>query len=98
MDREQTRSEIERDILEYLTDHADAKDTLEGVAEWWLLQHAIRSRTADVANVLADLVARGILIEHKRAGTRTHYRVNEDRRADIARLVRRDDSRQRGSP
>jgi hypothetical protein len=99
MDRDQRRSEIERDILEYLADHADAQDTLEGVAEWWLLQQAIRSRTADVADVLADLVARGILIEHRRAGARTHYRVNEQRRAEIARLVGRgDDAPQRKSP
>jgi hypothetical protein len=97
MGREQRRSEIERNILEYLADHAEAQDTLEGVVEWWLLQQAIRSRTADVADVLADLVARGILIEHTRAGARTYYRVNEHRRADIARLVGRDDFPQRES-
>ena len=88
MDREQRRSEIERDILQYLVDHAEAEDTLEGVAEWWLLQQTIRTRTADVADALADLVARGLLIEHKRAGARTHYRVNTRRRGEIARLIR----------
>jgi hypothetical protein len=97
MDRAQRRSEIERDILEYLVDHSDAADTLEGVAEWWLLQHAIRSRTADVAEALADLVARGLLIEETRAGARPHYRVNQQRRADIARLVRPGGSRE-GEP
>jgi hypothetical protein len=97
MDRAQRRSEIERDILEYLVDHVDAADTLEGVAEWWLLQHAIRRRTADVADALSDLVARGLLIEDRPAGARPHYRVNQRRRADIACLVRPDGPR-KGEP
>jgi len=94
--RTHTRSDIARDILGYLVEHADAEDTLEGVAEWWLLQQTIRRTTADVADALADLVARGLLIERTRPGARPHYRINKRRRGDIVRLVKADGARSRG--
>jgi len=85
-------SDIVRDILAYLAEHPDAGDSVEGIAEWWLLRQTIRRRTVDVAAALADLVARGLVVERTRAGARTHYRINTSRRVDIARLIRAEGS------
>jgi len=33
-----------QEILEYLRKHPEASDTLEGIAEWWLLNQRIPTR------------------------------------------------------
>jgi hypothetical protein len=45
-------------ILEYLAEHPGARDTPQGIAEWWLLSSNTRQAVADVEDALRDLVAR----------------------------------------
>ena len=57
MDEEQVAAQI----LEYLKERPHAMDTLEGIAEWWLLRQRIRMDVAMLAGVLRRLTARGVL-------------------------------------
>ena len=51
--------EIGDEILAYLVDHPKARDTLEGIVEWWLLEREIKFETARVKEALSNLVAGG---------------------------------------
>lgn len=75
------------EILSYLIEHKDAQDTLEGIAEWWLLEQSIKIRTAEVKAALEDLVARKLLLQSTGKDARTHYRINRRKYREISALV-----------
>jgi hypothetical protein len=84
-------SEMVRDVLTYLVNNPDAQDTLEGIAEWWLLERKIESRAAKVKEVLADLVARGLILERRGSDSRLRYLINTDRQHEIRALLSKDE-------
>jgi hypothetical protein len=53
------KSPIERQILDYLAENPEARDTARGIIEWWLLKQSIAQTTSDVETALAKLVADG---------------------------------------
>jgi len=85
----QSKSEIARDILAYLTRNPEAQDTLAGIAEWWLLEEQIKRQSESVKEALADLVARGFIIEIVGKDSQTRYRVNAQRASEIAALLQK---------
>ncbi|KKO20035.1 MAG: hypothetical protein BROFUL_01234 [Candidatus Brocadia fulgida] len=68
-----------QEILAYLSEYPDAEDTLEGVAEWWLLKQKVRHKASEVKESLSELVAQGILLEHKGKDAHIYYRINRSR-------------------
>lgn len=85
-----SKEQTTQDILAYLAEHPNAQDTLEGIVEWWVLERRIRSQTAEVRNVLAELVAGQLLFEQKGRDERLHYRLNPGRLVEIKSLLRKD--------
>lgn len=69
--------QIARDILTYLSTHARAQDTLEGIVAWWLLEQKIKSETRQVQKVLDELVAQELISPRQTKDSRTHYRINK---------------------
>ena len=67
---------IADEILAYLAEHPRAQDTLEGIAEWWLLEQEIKRWTAQVRAALAELVAQGLVLERKGKDGQIHYHLN----------------------
>ena len=51
-------NEITDPILQYLATHPQSTDTLDGIAEWWLLRQRIRAALPRIKRALAHLVAR----------------------------------------
>lgn len=78
---------IEHEVLGYLAEHPNACDTVEGIAEWWLLHHSIQTRTRQVRSALANLVESGLVDERSTDSHPTYYQVNHDRMADIRVLL-----------
>ena len=70
------RSKIGNEILAYLVDHPNARDTLAGIVDWWLLERQIKFQTTRVKEALSDLVAKGLIVEKKGSNSQIHYRVN----------------------
>ena len=68
-------SPLASNILAYLRAHASARDSLEGIAEWWLMENDILRKTADVKNALKELVSMG-LVEEVEAGFSLQYRMH----------------------
>ena len=82
---------IGNEILAYLIDHPNARDTLEGIVEWWLLEQQIKFQTARVKDALSDLVARGLILEKKGSNSHIHYRVNQSKYEEIQELFNQKD-------
>jgi hypothetical protein len=55
-----TVRQAEIDILRYLLEHPDARDTLEGIEKWWLPQSR-EYGTADIAVALNKLEKRSLI-------------------------------------
>lgn len=81
------RSEIVRDVLGYLIDNPHAQDTLEGIIEWWLLERNIESRAIKVKEALAELVAKGLILERRGSDSRLRYLINGHKQEEIRALL-----------
>jgi hypothetical protein len=77
------RSHIARAILDYLLEHPDAQDTLAGIAEWWLPEEKIKTRSVVVKEALDQLVAKSLVLERRGKDLQTHYRINTQRLEEI---------------
>ena len=76
-----------RAILEYLQGHPDAKDTLEGIAQWWLLKEWTERKHQEIEASLTDLVSRGLVIERRREGTPPYYWLNRAKQNEITQIL-----------
>ena len=70
------KRDISQEILEYLRKHPEASDTLEGIAEWWLLNQRIHYEMQRVKAAILKLVKQGCIIELKNKGSGIRYRLN----------------------
>jgi len=68
-----TTTPLAEHILGYLTGHPEAQDTIEGITEWWLLEQRIRLQISEVKQALAELVARGLVVESQGRDGRIRY-------------------------
>ena len=76
-------------VLAYLVQHPQARDTTEGIVEWWLLEQRIQCAIADVEAALSDLVRKDFLITHQCSDGRISYGLNREREREIRRHLRR---------
>jgi hypothetical protein len=81
------KEEIARAILGYLARNPKAQDTLPGIIEWWLLDHQIRTRTAEIKRVIDELVAEKLILKRRGADLQHHYCINPRRQRRIAALI-----------
>ena len=63
MGRRVDEDEVAAAIVDYLTERPHAMDTLEGIAEWWLMRQRIRMNVTMLARVVRRLTERGVLEE-----------------------------------
>jgi hypothetical protein len=76
------------DVLAYLLQHPQAQDTVEGIAEWWLLEQRIRCAMTDVEFILRELVRKEFLVARQCRDGRTYYGLNRDKEREIRRHLR----------
>lgn len=84
---ETKRSKIAYEILAYLAKNPDAQDTVEGIAEWWLLAQEIERQVSKVKEALAALVAKDLIVERKGKDSRIYYRLNKRKAKEISELL-----------
>ena len=82
------RDEIAGALLSYLFENTAARDSLEGIVEWWLLDRKIRQTTSAVKDVLDELVAKKLILEYEKGDRRVHYRVNRRKEKEIRALLK----------
>ena len=76
-------------ILAYLVENPEAQDTLEGIVEWWLLERTIKFQESQIAKAIAELVAKGFIIEYQGWDSQTHYRINRSKFEEIRKFIER---------
>jgi len=55
--------EVERSILRYMVSHRLAKDTVQGIVQWWLRDLTPLPSVAEVQKALEALVQKGWVVE-----------------------------------
>ena len=81
--------QVALEILAYLSRHPQAKDRLEGIAEWWILAQRIEVQTAIVKAAVRSLVEQGFLVIERNGAGDQVYGVNPARIVEIGEAVRR---------
>lgn len=70
----QRDEEVAQAVLRYLAEHPEAMDTLDGIAEWWLMRQQVRVSVTTLARVLRRLTESGVL-EETGTGQSRRYRL-----------------------
>jgi len=68
-------AEIEDAVMEYLRNHPNAADTLDGIVDWWLPQQRYETARARICSALMRLVDAGLLQRHSLPGGRELYEL-----------------------
>lgn len=74
--------EVAHAILNYLYEHPDAKDTLEGIAQWWITREGIARELDEVERGILILLNQGLVVEVRRGGLMPYYQLNRAREED----------------
>ncbi len=74
-----TKEDIARIILNYLSKNPDAGDTLEGISRWWLNREKIDVAVDEIAGVLEALIKEGLIEKQTMPGDNANYKVCSDR-------------------
>lgn len=67
-------NDVAEAVLGYLAEHPDSSDTLEGIAEWWIMRQQVRVDVTTLAKVLRQL-AESCLLEKIEEGDNPRYRL-----------------------
>jgi hypothetical protein len=78
---------LQKDILRYLVQHTEAKDTVQGVFHWWLPPTYIGLGEAELTSALDDLVAKGWLTMSSHARDVKLYGIEISRLDEILRWL-----------
>ncbi len=81
---------LSHSILEYLVRHPDAKDTAEGVLNWWIATVPDGCDESTVAAALEGLVSRQWLTR-RQGSAGSIYSLNHARLNEIRRFLGRDE-------
>ena len=73
-------------LLGYLYTHPDAKDTAEGIADWWLRARGVMINETGVEEALTELVLSGWLTATSRRASPPMYGLNQDRISELQQL------------
>jgi hypothetical protein len=79
--------ELARAILRYLEAHPEAKDTVDGIAQWWLLPEGNERLLVHVERAVSWLLSQGLMLEIRRPGVPPYYQRHPQQREAITRFL-----------
>jgi len=79
--------ETSHKILAYLLDNPDAKDTFDGIMNWWMLQQDIKRNVALIRKTVEELIHSGFLLVRHGSDKTKYYQVNRERLPEISALL-----------
>lgn len=75
-------------ILDYLVKHPDAKDTLTGIASWWLLRDYVDKLLQQVSHAIDFLVAQDLIKTRDLQDHTRIFELNPERLQDIELIIK----------
>ena len=75
-------------ILAYLKEHPQAKDTIEGISQWWLAGEGAKPRLLELERALESLHSRGLILSSEGQGLPRCYAVNPVKLEEISKILR----------
>jgi hypothetical protein len=85
------KSYIAKEILGYLLEHPKARDTLDGIIQWWLPDQIIKQmdkRSKPVIQETVDsLVNKEWIVKHTGQDSEVHYRINRNKSREIHEIL-----------
>jgi hypothetical protein len=91
-DRPLKLSVFAKKILSYWLENPNAKDTSDGIADWWVRYQEFRHWRPRVKKALAELVEMKLVLKkkgQKGRGSQVYYELNRQFEADIPRIIGR---------
>ncbi len=82
---------LQREVLGYLVEHLEAKDTMQGIMQWWLLDGRPPVRPSDVSAALEDLVVRGWITATSLGPGAVLYGLDKTRIDEVRDFLHRED-------
>ena len=79
--------ELAWQILSYLADNPEANDTVEGIAQWWLVERRTGKPGSRVEQALSELTAAGLVAASRGADGRARYRMAAGRELEVRGLL-----------
>jgi Fe2+ or Zn2+ uptake regulation protein len=75
-----------QEVLQYLVEHPDAKDTAEGILKWWL-SDGHRWGRSEVQAALDLLTSKGWLTKRQTIPSKEIYGINKDQLQEITSFL-----------
>ncbi len=75
-------------ILRYLEAHPEAKDTVEGIAQWWLRHEWNERLLVHVERAVSWLFSQDLILEIRRPGVPPYYQRHPQQREAITKLLK----------
>jgi len=86
-DQAESVEQVIREILQYLVEHPDAKDTTEGILKWWLPVGCGKGRER-VQKALDFLTSNGWVTKRETTPPKGLYGINKERLSEIRDFLR----------
>jgi DNA-binding transcriptional ArsR family regulator len=74
-------------ILRYLSKNPNAKDTIQGIAEWWILNERIDQTIDEIDKALDYLVSENLIRKRNYQGQNTYYEINNQKKDKISDVL-----------
>ena len=78
---------LEHSILNYLVTQPTAKDTFQGIAEWWIMKEQINQSVDGISKALNKLVTEGFIVVKEFHDQERFYQLNEEKLPEIKRMI-----------
>jgi hypothetical protein len=82
-----TNEDVIGKVLMYLVKHPDAKDTIEGIENWWLPDSTTGEAKQKLKESLDTLVSKGWLVARRSHQSETIYSLNRESLPEIRQLL-----------
>ena len=70
-------------VLNYLNKHPSSKDTLEGIAEWWVLRESIDQTVDELNRALEYLRSENLIQVNSHQNHHKYYQINAKKKEEI---------------
>jgi len=75
-------------ILAYLKEHPQAKDTIDGISQWWLTGEGAKPRLVELERALEILHSKQLILSTEGQGLPRCYAVNPVKLEEISKILR----------